>query len=415
MEEISRYKDANEETKSPEPLLVDYLIVLLKRGRIILLSALLAALLALGYTLITPDSYTATAQLLAPQRSDQGIAGLLAKMQGNPIGTLFGEGSTSDIYVGILESRSVADQIIQRFGLKERYRESSLEDTREKLKARTKMESGDDQIVHVSVKDTDPKVAADMANAYAEELNRVNQTVNMTEGHLKRVFLEDRLEKVKEELLRAESQLKNFQEKHRLVALEDQAKATIDGAAKIVGDIIAAETELEVFKKFGTERNNEAVRAKTRIAELSRQLAKIEEGNSGSGSLKNALAGGQSESNFYIPFNELPSLGMQLIRLIREAKIQEELFKLMTGQYELAKIEEARDINTLQILYRAVPPDRKSGPSRILIVLLCTAAGGFMGIFLAFVLEFLERLKLQDPARYHLVRGCIPLRKGKET
>jgi len=399
---------------APEPFLVDYVIVLFKRKKTVVVFTLLAGLLALAYTRMVPDTFTATARLLVPQKADPGISGLLAKMQGSAVGSLLGSAAASDIYVGILESRSVADRIIQRFGLRDRYGEPSLEDTREKLKKRTKITSGEDQILHISVKDPSPRQASEMANAYAEELDRINQTVSITEGHLKRVFLEKRLAKVKDELLNAEGRLKEFQETYRLVALEEQARVTIEGAARIKGEIIVAQTELEVFKKFGTERNSEAVRLKSRIAELTRQLEKIEEGNTHTGVLKNAVAVDRTESNFYIPFNELPALGMQLVRLTREAKIQEEVFKLVTSQYELAKIEEARDINTIQTLDPAVPPDRKSGPNRALIVVLAAACGLFAGVLAAFYREFMEHLRTDYPDRYAKFVRHSPLHRSKK-
>ena len=119
------------------------------------------------------------------------------------------------------------------------------------------------------------------------------------------------------------------------------------------------------------------------------------------------------EASFYIPFNELPELGMQLVRLMREAKIQEEVFKLITTQYELAKIEEAKDIDTIQILDRAVPPDYKSSPKRALIVILSTIGAFFLAIFLAFFMEYMNRLKSDDEERYQQLRRSIKFRKSK--
>ena len=121
----------------------------------------------------------------------------------------------------------------------------------------------------------------------------------------------------------------------------------------------------------------------------------------------------EEESNFYIPFNELPALGMQLGRLIREAKIQEKVFELVTSQYEMAKIEEAKDINTIQILDSAVPPDKKSSPKRALIVILSTVVALFLSIFLAFFVEYIQRLKIEDKERYQQLVNSTKLRKSK--
>ncbi len=121
----------------------------------------------------------------------------------------------------------------------------------------------------------------------------------------------------------------------------------------------------------------------------------------------------EGESNFYIPFNELPALGMQLGRLIREAKIQEKVFELVTSQYEMAQIEEAKDVNTIQILDHAVPPDKKSSPKRSLIVILSTVVALFLSIFLAFFVEYFQRLKIEDKERYQQFVNSTKLRKSK--
>lgn len=394
----SEMQSAVKDTDSPEPYLIDHVIVLLRRKKIVAVFVLAGVLFSVAYALTTPNSYTATARLLIPQKPSQGLSGMLTKMQGNPVESLFGTASASDVYVGLLESRTVADRIIERFNLNDGYETPSADKAREMLKKHTNIVNGEEQILQIAVQDGDAERAAEMANAYAEELERINRRVNITESHLKRVFLEKRLEKVKEELLQAENRLRMFQERHGLVALDDQAKVTIEGAARIKGDIIAAQTELEVFKQFGSERNTEAVELKTRIEELSHQLSKIETGNDPDKTRVNAS--GRGNSNFYIPFNELPALGMELVRLTREAKIQEEVFQLVTSQYELAKIEEARDINTLQVLDRAVAPDRKSGPPRFLIVALSAVAGLFVGAIAAFFIEFLYQLKHREQERY---------------
>jgi uncharacterized protein involved in exopolysaccharide biosynthesis len=341
--------------------------------------------------------YTATARILPPQESSSGLSGLLSGAGGGLArlaGGFIGGKTTSDLYVGILKSRTVADALIKEFNLKELYRAKYLADVYKMLAKRTNINvSRKDQIISVSVEDPDPQRAAQMANTYVDMLDQINRTVNITEGHRKRVFLENRLNKVMEDLAKAEVELKEFQEKYKVVAIEEQARVAIEGAARIKGEIIVAQTELEVLKEFGTERQNEAIMLKAKIAELQSQLVRIEKGNPGKG-----------DSNFYLPFNELPELGMRLARLMREAKIQEKVFELLSGQYELAKIEEAKDVNTIQVLDPAVPPDKKSRPKRRLIVIITTFMGFFFAVLLAFFREYVERIKLEDKERYEQLR-----------
>lgn len=359
-----------------------YLAVLLSRKRMIIAVVLVALVLSGAYSYFKPNMYTATTRILPPQESSPGISGML--LQANEaLGGLMGTKATSDLHVGILESRSVAEMLIKEFDLKNRYGQKSLDSVLNILSDRTRVEvSRKTQLISVSVTDEDPKRAADMANAYADALDRVSRAVNVTAGHRKRVFLEGRLKKVKEDLIKSEMELKAFQEKSRLVAIDQQAKATIEGAARLKGEIIAAQTELEVLKQFGTERQNEAVMLNSKISELRKQLEKIESGDLG-------------KDGFYIPFSEFPALGQELARLVREAKIQEEVFKLVTTQHELAKIEEAKDVQSVQVLDRAIPPDRKSGPRRSLMVGLSVLLAFLGAILYAFLAESLVRLKQQ--------------------
>lgn len=373
--------------------LLDLLLVLLKHKEMILKIVFSVMILSAIVSLVWPKSYIATAKILPPQEQSSSVSSLLSQVGGSlggiASGILGGE-STSDMYVGILKSRTVADNIIKKYDLKELYDKKYMVDVYEELSGMSSFSVDQkSQIISISVEDKDPQRASDMANSYVEELDIINRTVNITEGQRKRIFLEKRLQKVKEDLIKAETDLKAFQEKYKLVSIDEQAKVAIEGAAAIKAEIIAAETELQVFKDFGTEKQNEAIMLQSKINELQKQLSKIE---SGSG-----------ENEFYIPFDELPELGLQLARLMREFKIQESVFELLTSQYEIAKIEEAKDVNTIQVLDRAVPPDKKAKPKRKLIVILSTFMAIIFSVFLVFILEFIDKVKTEDEDRYHTI------------
>ena len=404
--------------------LLDLLQVILKRKKLIAQIVAGAMVLSVIYSLLLPKMYTAQARILPPTESGSSISGLLSQTGGafgGLAGSLIGAKSSSDLHVGILKSRTIADALIDKFDLKKLYKTKYLSDIYKILDSQTKIDvSRKDQIISVSVKDRDPQRAADMANFYIEMLDKIKCTVNITEGQRKRIFLENRLKKVQEDLAKAETALKEFQEKYKLIAIEGQAKVAIESAAKIKAEIVSAQTALEVLKQFGTEKQNEAVMLKSKIAELQRQLDKIETGQPSNIIAKqpsseqppNIIAkqpsSDQDTSTMFIPFDELPALGMQLLGLMREAKIQEKVFELMTTQYELAKIEEAKDVNTIQILDKAVAPDKKSSPKRSSIVILSTFMSFFMAVFGVFVLEFIERIKTEDPERFeHLKQGIM--------
>jgi uncharacterized protein involved in exopolysaccharide biosynthesis len=347
-------------------------------------------ILSVIVSLLLPKMYVATARVLPPQKSNSGLSSLLDSAD-NPLGgladSLVSNKTPVTLYVGIMKSRSAADALIQKFKLKELYNMKYNEDVYDKLANLSTIEiSKKDKIINVSVKDRDPQRAADLANAYVDILDQINRKLNITRGKRKRFFLEGRLHEVKNDLEKAEIQLKTFQEKYNLVAIEEQAKVAIEGAAEIKGQIIAAETELQVLKQFGTEKQIEAVMLKAKIEELTKQLGAIEQGDRPA---TNGSAPSQpgNVSNFYIPFDDLPQLGLQLMRLMRETKIQEKLFELITSQYEMARIEEAQDFNTIQILDKAVPPEKKLSPKRGTIVISSCLIAVLFSVLLAFFLE----------------------------
>jgi len=380
--------------------LLDLFLVLLKRKWLIFWITFLAIVASVSYSLYLPEKFTATARILPPQESKAGLSSFLPQAGGAfgglASGLLGGGQSSSDLYVGIMKSRTVADVLINKFDLKKLWEKEYITPVYNNLSEITKINiSKDTGVISVSVEVKDPQRAAAMANTYVEALDQINRTVLVTEGQRKRVFLEERLEKAKKDLINAETGLQAFQEKYNLVSINEQAKASIEGAATLRGEIIAAQTEFEVLKKFGTEKQNEAIMLKSKIEELRKQLAKIESGNPE-----------KDADNFYIPFKELPDLGMRLARLMREKKIQEEVFELLTSQYEMAKIEEAKDMNTIQILDEAVPTDMKSSPNRALIVILSTIVGFFIAVFFAFINDFVLKVRTKDPEKYkELIRG----------
>ena len=374
---------------------LDHLLVILKRKRMIFRIVGSVFILSIIVSLLLPKRYVATARILPPQES-----GSLHSMVGGSLGVvaygLLGVGSSSsDIYVGILKSCSVADRLIDKFNLLKIYHIKSMTQMYSKLSDISSFDVDNKSlIISISVEDRDPQMAAELANGYIEALDFIKKTVNITEEQRKRIFLENRRLKVKDDLIKAETDLKFFRQRYKLVSIDEQAKATIEGAANITAEIIATQTELEVLKDFGTQKQNEAVMLQAKINELRKQLSIIESGG--------------GENKFYIPFNEFPGLTVQLTRLMREFKIQENLFELLTNQYEMAKLEEAKDMDTILVLDKAIPPDKKMKPRRNLIVITCTFMALFASAFAAFICEFIEKKKIEDEERYvALVRDFL--------
>jgi tyrosine-protein kinase Etk/Wzc len=352
--------------------------------------------LSIIVSLLLPKMYIATARILPPQENNTGIVSLISNAD-NPLSglasSLVDSQTPASLYVGILKSRSVADELILKFDLKELYDKKYIEDVYTKLSDRSHIKfSKKDQIIIVSVKDRNPQRAADLANAYVEMLDKKNRILNITQGRRKRQFLEGRLKEVRNDLENAEIELRAFQEKYNLIAIDEQAKVSIDGAAKIKSQIIVAQTELEVLKQFGTEKQIEAVMLKTKIEELTKQLEAIERGEQPDADNQRSFQNGK-KSDFYIAFADLPRLGMQLMRLTREAKIQEKLFELLTAQYEIAQIEEAKDVDTIQVIDSAVPPEKKISPKRSMIVIISTLLSLLISFFVIICTTYKKHIK----------------------
>jgi tyrosine-protein kinase Etk/Wzc len=368
--------------------------VLIKHRKLVGYIVGVTFILSIVTSLLLPNMYVATARVLPPQENNQGFSSLFASAD-DPLsglaGSILGKTTPASLYIGIMKSRTVADALIRKFKLKELYDHNYIEDVYFTLEDRSTIEiSKKDQLINVSVMDRDPKRAADLANGYVEMLDLINRKLNITEGKRKRLFLEGRLKEVRNDLKKAEMNLRSFQEKHQIVSIQEQAKVAIEGAAEIKGQLIAAQTELEVLKKFGTENQVEAVILNARIEELKKQLDYIEKGQNREMDSNNP-AETVKRSNFYIPFEDLPHLGMQLMQLMREAKIQEKLFELLAAQYEMAQIEEAKDVDTIQVLDTAVPPEKKSSPRRSAIVISSVTISAMISFLLAFLLEYSYR------------------------
>jgi uncharacterized protein involved in exopolysaccharide biosynthesis len=398
----------------------DYFQIIFKHRRFIGYMVGAAFVISLIVSFLIPKTYMATARILAPQESRPGLPSLISGVEDSLMGLaadLTGNQTPAALYVGILKSRSVADALNQKFKLKELYGLRYIEDVYSKLADCSIIEiSKREQLITVSVKDRDPQGAADMANAYVDILGRINRKLSSTQGKRKRIFLEKRLKEVRHNLEKAETDLKAFQEQYHLVALEEQAKVIIEGAAEIKSEIVAAQTELEVYKQFGTEKQIEAVMLKAKIEELQKQLKAMEQGE--------APAAGDANSpitakgpGFYIPFADLPRLGMELMRLTREAKVQEKLFALISAQYEMAQIEEVKDVNTVQVLDPAVAPQKKYGPRRRAIIVTSTALVLMASVFLAFLMEYTggwQAISAGKPKIAHGLRNIIAALKFRK-
>jgi uncharacterized protein involved in exopolysaccharide biosynthesis len=266
-----------------------------------------------------------------------------------------------------------------------------------RIQGATSISVSKEGVIAVKVEDADPKLAADIANGYTTTLDRMFAKLGTSEAGRQRAFIAERLEKTEKALRQGEEALRDFQERNKAIVLQEQAKRSIEAAAQAKGQIAAAEVQLQVMRGFATESNPQVVQQKRQIEEMKRQLGQMQY-SQGLELPSESANPGQPRQEMYVPFTKMPELERDLIRLTRDVKVQETVFTLLTQQFEQAKIAEARDTPMVQILDRAVPAERKSKPSTTVNVAIAALLSLFLGISLAFFLEYLDHIRKQKPS-----------------
>jgi uncharacterized protein involved in exopolysaccharide biosynthesis len=335
--------------------------------------AFLASIIA---AFLIPVRYRSTTQLMPPDSHSGSGLGMLAAMSANSsmgalsgvAGDLLGLKSTSELFVGILSSQTAQDAVIQKFQLQKVYHHSKIEDARKDLAEHTGIaidrKSG---IVSISVTDHDPGRAAAIARAYVDELDRLNAQLSTSEARRERIFLEQQLQKVNADLEAAERNFSDFASKNTALDIPAQGKAMVQAAAELQGRLIAAEAELSGLQQIYSDNNARVRAAQARVNELQKKFNELG-GQEDSG-------GGKDDAPLYPSLRKLPVLGLTYADLYRQTKIQETVYELLTQQYEMAKVEEAKEIPSVKVLDPALVPTKKTFPPRTVIVVLGTLLG----------------------------------------
>lgn len=370
-------RTTNHAENDDEISLLDLAIVLVKHKKLVLGLPFVMAILAAIYSLALPNIYTATTKILPPQQSQSTASALLAQL-GN-LGGGAGIKSPNEIYIAMLKSRTVADSMIQRFNLHAVFQQKLQSGTRAALAGMTEIASSKDGVITIEVDDKDPKRAAELANAYVDELRKLTNVMAVTEASQRRLFFEQQFAQAKSQLAKAEASARQALEKGGLVQVEGQGRAIIESTARLRGEITVKEVQIGAMRTFAADRNPDLQRTQQELESMRRELAKIE----GTGSVKAA----DSVS---------PAKSIDNLSLLRDLKYYETIYELLARQYEMAKIDEAKDSAILQVLDRAIEPDFKSKPNRRNIVLLSALVALFAGILVAFVREATAKTR-NDP------------------
>jgi uncharacterized protein involved in exopolysaccharide biosynthesis len=368
-------------TAQPQQSIADSLWLLWDRRRLLWRSTILGFLIFTLIAFLIPPRYESTSRIMPPEpQAGSGLAMVAALVgKGNLglsslAGDLVGMKSTGALFTAILRSRTVEDRLVERFDLRKVYRDKYWQDARRDLNNYTDItEDRKSGVILIAVTDRDPHRAAQIAQAYVEELDRLVAQVSTSSARRERMFIEQRLTGVKQDLDNVSKQFSEYASQNTAVDIQAQAKATVEAAARLEGELIAAQSELEGLEQIYTT-NNVRVRAlRARVEELKRQLHKL-----GGDDTTSASSDPNSQQEFP-SVRKLPLLGVKWVDLFRQTKIQETVYELLTQQYELAKIQEAKEIPTVKVLDAANVPEKKSSPHRLLIMGL----GGFVSLFVS--------------------------------
>jgi tyrosine-protein kinase Etk/Wzc len=369
------------ETKNSEEINVSELLAMLAKHKK-LIGGITAGsvIVSLVISLLLTPIFRAETRILPPQQGSSSIAMQLLNQMGglaNLASSAVGIKNQNDMYIGILKSRTVFDKIIDRFGLMKLYEVKYREDARKTLAGAVTTTSGKDSMIVVAVEDRDPRRAADMANAFVEEMIGVSKGLAITEAAQRKLFFEEQLKDVRLALARAEEGIKGYQEKTGALKIDDQARAVIQGIGSLRAQIAAREVQYKVAQTYATSQNPDLQRIEEELRGLKTELNKLEQ------------KGGNGHDPL-MPTGRMPSVGMEYMRKLRDVKYNEILYELLAKQYELAKLDEARDAIVIQIIDKAVQPERKVKPKKAVIVALSTVTGFMFSILAVF---FVERRK----------------------
>ena len=394
-------KQPNDNKKDTD--LFDYLEIIARRKKLVLTVTLVAFAFSIVYALLLPKIYSATTRILPPQ-PDQGLMGLLLGQSEGAggmtglIGSELGTGTLAEQYVTILESEAIKDAIIDRFKLMELNKVRYRLDMYKLMEKSAYIEAGkEDGIISITVEDEHPEMAADIANAYVDELNGLVARMSVSGAALNRRFLEGRLVRARADLARSEDALKAFQSKNKVMDVPAQATVAIEGVAQLKAQLAVQEVQLSTLRRTFTDSSQEVKDASSSVESLKSQVTRLEGGNS---------------PDVIPALGSVPSLGQEFVRLMREFKTQDMIVDLLTKQYELTKMTEAKDINTIQVIQTARVPDKKIKPKRAEIVFCVTFFSFISSIVWILFRKYQEDLSEDEQKKWKAVKSALSWRQS---
>jgi uncharacterized protein involved in exopolysaccharide biosynthesis len=399
--------DIKEYRNGSDILAIDLLLSIVKRKWLIAKVTLAATLLATVIVLIIPRSYVAKTSILPPDQN-QGLAAAMMGQLGS-VATLAGKElglkNPSDAYLLVLKSNAIGEQLIRRFDLQHVYKKKTQLDTLRALAAHVTISDDKSGVIIIEFEDEDPKRAADVANGYVEELRQVMKSLSVTEASQRRVFFEQAVGEAKQQLSESEAGLKGVEEKTGLIQLDSQARAIIQEIANVRQQIAAREVRLQGMRSYATADNPYLQRTEKELGALRAELSNLErQRNSGAGDTQ-------------VPTAAMPSASLDYMRKLRDVKYNEMVFEVLSKQYELAKLDEAKGATMIQDFDPAIVPDKPTKPHRGLIVLCAFLGAIVLTSFWAIAADLHARAK-QDAnyaAKLELLRSYAAAGRSPAT
>jgi uncharacterized protein involved in exopolysaccharide biosynthesis len=371
-----------------KPDLIEVLLVLAREKKPVLLVTVGVVLVATIVVLLLPSTYTATTTILPPQPKQSALNSMIGQ-----IGVITGLSASdlglknpADLFVAMLTSRTIEDNLIDRFDLRKVYGVKRYQDARKKLEKRSEIVATKEGLISIATTDPDPKRSADIANAYVDELHSLNQGLAITEAAQRRLFYEQQIKAEQSALSTAEVALKQVQEQSGLLLPDAQGRTVVAGVADLRAQVAAHEVQLQTMRSYATPNNPDLKRAETELAGLRGQLAKLEHSGVATGN-----------GNIALSARQMPEAELEYLRRSREVKYHEALYEFLGKQLEAARIDEGQNAILVQVVDKAVAPERRSGPRRLLIVVVSALTAFVLMCTGVLVLEALQRA-MQDPS-----------------
>jgi uncharacterized protein involved in exopolysaccharide biosynthesis len=353
-----------------------------------------AAVLTTVVVLVIPSRYTAETIVLPPGQNSSTSSALLGQLGGSgalasAAGASLGIKNPGDIYVSLLRSRTVEDSVIKRFGLMDRYGKRNKSDARIAFEKHSNVALGaKDGLITISMTDGDRKLAADIANGYLDEFRKFSADLAITEASQRRIFFQQQLLEANQNLAAAEEAMKGIEQSTGVLQIDSQTRSLIESAADLRAQVVAKEVQLQGMRAYATEDNPQMLEVRQQLAALQAQLAKLGGSDQSSG------------AGLIVPKGKVPEAGMEYIRKLRDVKYYETIAELIGRQFEMAKLDEARQGAIIQVVDVAVVPDDRSFPRRTITVTIVSLLGLLASCGWCFLVEGFERLK-GNPAERH--------------